>query len=100
MVDGLSKSRSWGITNITTIGLGEDLTLKNIFGYRRYKQLSRYDFDGTALPLLDQVTPDGWSANLRQISEELQLQGKALDGKLDFTVGGFLLWQKSPSPQR
>lgn len=100
-VDGLSKARGWGITNITTLNLGENLTLKNIFGYRRYKQLSRYDYDGTALPLLDQVTPDGWwSVNLRQISEELQLQGKALDDKLDFTVGGFLLWQKSPSPQR
>lgn len=99
-VDGLSKSRGWGLTNITTVDLSDDLTFKNIFGYRRYKQLSRYDFDGTALPLLDQVTPDGWSVNLRQISEEAQLQGKALDGKLDFTVGGFFLWQKSPSPQR
>lgn len=98
-VDGLSKTRSWGITNVTTLNLADDLTVKNIFGYRRYKQLSRYDLDGTVLPLLDQTTPDGWSVNLRQISEELQLQGKALDGKLDFTIGGFLLWQKSPSPQ-
>ena len=98
-VDGLSRARSWGVTNITTFNLSDDLTLKNIFGYRRYKQLSRYDFDGTVFPLLDQITPNGWSANLRQITDEVQLQGKALDGKLDFTVGGFFLWGKSPKPQ-
>ena len=100
-VDGVSLTRSWGITNVTSYTLSDNLTIKNIFGYRRLKQLSRYDLDGTVLPLLDQITPDGdWSVNLRQISEELQLQGSALDGKLDFTVGGFLLWQNTPSPQR
>ena len=101
MVDGLSKSRGWGITNISTLEISDNLTLKNIFGFRRYKQLSRYDMDGTAYPLLDQVTPDGdWSVNLQQISNETQLQGKAFDGALDFTLGAFVLWSKSPSPQR
>ena len=99
-VDATSKSIGWGITNISTVNINDNLTLKNIFGYRRYKQLSRYDMDGTAFPLLDQVTPDGhWSTNLRQISNETQLQGKAFDGALDFTVGTFFLWSKSPKPQ-
>ena len=101
IVDGISKARGWGITNISTFEISDNLTLKNIFGYRRYKQLSRYDYDGTAYPLLDQVTPDGdWSVNLRQISNETQLQGKAFDGALDYTLGAFVLWSKSPSPQR
>ncbi len=100
-VDGVSRTRSYGITNVSTLEIAPSTTIKNIFGYRRFKQLSRYDLDGTVLPLLDQTTPDGnWGANLRQITEELQLQGKGLDGKLDYTVGGFLLSQKSPSPQR
>ncbi|HEY4545220.1 MAG TPA: TonB-dependent receptor [Pedomonas sp.] len=99
-VDGLSRTRSWGITNITEFELNDNLMFKNIFGLRRFKQLSRYDMDGTALPLLDQTTPDGWSSNLRQITEELQLQGSALDGKLDFTLGGFLLWEKTPDVQK
>ena len=100
-VDGVSRSRGYGITNISTYKISDDLTLKNIFGYRRFKQMSRYDMDGTAFPLLDQVTPDGdWSTNLRQISNETQLQGKLFDGALDFTVGTFFLWSKSPSPQR
>jgi len=100
-VDGVARSRGWGITNISTLGISDNLTLKNIFGYRRFKQMSRYDMDGTAYPLLDQVTPDGyWAANLRQISNETQLQGKAFDGALDFTIGAFVLWSKSPSPQR
>lgn len=99
-VDGLSRTRSWGITNITEFQLTDDLLVKNIFGLRRVKQISRYDLDGTALPLLDQITPDGWSTDLRQVTEELQLQGSALDGKLDFTLGGFLLWEKTPNPQK
>ena len=99
-VDGLSRTRSWGVTNITEFQLSDSLMIKNIFGVRRVKQVSRYDMDGTALPLLDQTTPDGWTTNLRQITEELQLQGSALDDKLDFTLGGFLLWEKTPSPQQ
>ncbi len=99
-VDGVSKSRGWGITNISTLHISDNLTLKNIFGYRRYKALSRYDMDGTRFALLDQVTPDGhWSTNLRQISNETQLQGKAFDGALDFTIGAFALWSKAPQPQ-
>jgi len=98
-VDGLNHTKAWGITNISTIELTDSLTVKNIFGYRRFKQLTRYDMDGTALPLLDQTTPDGWTTNLQQVSDELQVQGKAFEDRLDFTVGGFLLDQKSPKPQ-
>ncbi|MGH6997776.1 MAG: TonB-dependent receptor plug domain-containing protein, partial [Phenylobacterium sp.] len=98
-VDGLNKVRAWGFTNISTLALADEVSLKNIFGYRRFKQRSRYDLDGVALPLLDQTTPDGWMNNLRQITEELQVQGRLLDDTLDFTIGTFLLWQKAPSPQ-
>ncbi|WP_040715152.1 TonB-dependent receptor [Caenibius tardaugens] len=99
-VDAVSKAIGWGITNISTFNISDNLTLKNIFGYRRFKQNSRYDMDGTAFPLLDQITPDGhWATNLRQISNETQLQGQALDGALDFTLGAFLLWSSSPKPQ-
>lgn len=100
-VDGVSRTRGWGITNISTFNITDDLLVRNMFGFRRFKQMSRYDMDGTSMPLLDQVTPDGdWSANIRQISNELQIQGNALDGRLDFTIGGFLLWQKSIGEQR
>ncbi|HLU92287.1 MAG TPA: TonB-dependent receptor, partial [Pedomonas sp.] len=99
-VDSRSKTVSWGITNVTELELNDNLSVKNIFGVRRFKQLSRYDLDGTVFPLLDQITPDGhWSSNELQISEELQLQGKALDEKLDFTLGGFLSWGKTPDSQ-
>lgn len=99
-VDGLNRVRSWGFTNITTLELSDDLSIKNVLGYRRFKLLSRYDMDGVALPLLDQTTPDGWMSNLRQITEEFQIHGKALDGALDFTLGAFLLWQNAPERQK
>lgn len=100
-VDGVSRMRSLGITNISTYHVTDDILIRNIFGFRRYKQMSRYDYDGFSSVILDQITPDGlWSTNIRQISDELQVQGSALDGRLDFTVGAFVLWQKSIGEQR
>lgn len=98
-VDGLNQVRAWGFTNISSFDVSDHLSLKNIFGYRRFKQLSRYDLDGVALPLLDQTTPSEWMSNLRQITEEFQVRGSVLDNALDFTLGTFLLWQESPEPQ-
>lgn len=76
--------RNFGITNRTEIDIG-DLTLKNIIGYREQTFLNLSDLDGFAAALLPAVQ----EARPRQFSEELQLQGKAFDGKLNFTLGGF-----------
>jgi iron complex outermembrane receptor protein len=101
--DTIAKNelKASGFSNITTLDLGENLTLKNILGYRRVKQLNRFDFDGTPLTLLNfdicqaaaQCNPQNpdepWSLNVKQWSEELQLQGSALDDRLTYTIGLF-----------
>jgi iron complex outermembrane receptor protein len=88
----IDKIYSWGIANITRFDVSDDITLKNIAAYREFKQLQRYDLDGTSEPLIQFDTPNGWSAYVAQYTEEPQIQGKSLDGKLDWTLGGFLLF--------
>ena len=91
-VPGLDVSVSSGATDIATWNIDDNLTLKNIFGYREYKLLNRADGDGTALPLLDFTTPGGWNTWTAQYSEELQLQGKSFDDRFVWTVGDFALY--------
>lgn len=98
---GIDRKRSWGISNVTTWELSDALTIKNVFGYRRFKQLNRFDYDGSALVILNFDTcataaachprdgGPGWTLNIKQVSEELQLQGQLLDNRLKFIVGVF-----------
>jgi len=114
-VDTFQYVRTWGLTNTTDLELNDQLTLRNIVSYQRLKSSYSYDGDGTPLQQYDNngtVYPDfpvpglaeygiatgGYrnAANnpyprdyIKQITEELQLQGKVLDDKLVFTLGGF-----------
>ncbi|MFZ4604594.1 MAG: TonB-dependent receptor, partial [Caulobacterales bacterium] len=81
--DGLSKAENSAVTNITTFDLG-GVTLKNIFGFRKMKTRDLLDLDGTAAPVLE----TDQKVDVEQISNEVLLNGKALDAKLDWTVGG------------
>lgn len=60
-------------------------TLKSLTGYRHYEASSREDYDGTPFEILRGFVPYRYN----QFSEELQLAGSALDGKLKYVVGGF-----------
>jgi iron complex outermembrane receptor protein len=89
---GLDKTISQGITDIFRWDIADGLTFKNIAAYREYRQLQRWDLDGTPLPLIEYNTPGGWSNRVSQYTEEAQIQGKALNDRLDWTVGGLLLF--------
>jgi Outer membrane receptor proteins, mostly Fe transport len=114
-VDAFSKIRSFGVINTTTIELSDDLTLKNIVSYQELTDNYAVDQDGTpiqqyelnqnagvptgaipglseyGLPLFGYTRPVGDLPrdDIGQVTEELQLQGYALDHKLDYTVGFF-----------
>jgi iron complex outermembrane receptor protein len=88
----LLKLDSLGITDIARWDVSDNLTIRNILGYREFKLLTRYDSDGTALPILGQVTPSGWANDLAQYTEELQFQGKSLNDSLVWVVGAFGLY--------
>jgi iron complex outermembrane receptor protein len=90
---GIGKDYFYGLTNTTIWNINDDLTLKNVAAARIFKQLSSNDDNSSPLPILnigDPINNNGWSDNSVQYTEEIQLQGKALDEKLSWVLGGFL----------
>jgi iron complex outermembrane receptor protein len=75
------------LSNITTADLATDLQLKNIFGFTSLRSFDGAEFDGTSYDI-DQRNLGGDDSRYRQISEEIQLNGKILQGRLSY-VGGF-----------
>jgi iron complex outermembrane receptor protein len=98
-LDAIAKTWSWGFTDIAALNLGSDTTLKNIFGYREYKNLTRIDSDGSDLPILQTTTPTGWNEDLAQYTNEVNGHAKLLDGKLDITAGNFFLFSHPTGQQ-
>jgi iron complex outermembrane receptor protein len=99
-------AKSTFVINTTEIELGSDLLLKNIFMYNRSWSDEKNDYDGGPFPLISvqgNLTPDlttqtdegRFYNRAKQFSEELQLQGKAFDGRLDFTLGLYYINQKN-----
>ncbi|HTJ63841.1 MAG TPA: OmpA family protein [Alphaproteobacteria bacterium] len=91
----IGKDYFYGFTDIATWDITDTLSLKNIAAARVFKQLSVDDFSSIGLPLAIFGFPGnnhGWNNNEVQYTEELQLSGKALNDRLDWRVGGFLLF--------
>lgn len=78
--------KTTGLSNTTQIEVG-DFTLKNIIARRTAYVSAFTNTDGSAMALLNASSV----TNIRQLSEELQLQGNLLDGKLQTIIGGFYL---------
>jgi iron complex outermembrane receptor protein len=82
------------VTNNTTFEINDNLNIKNVFGYAKTKRRFEYDNDANFLPSLQAgggLTGGNQleTRHTRIISEELQLQGKAFDNRLTYTLGGF-----------
>jgi len=89
----IGKDYFYGFTDNARWDVADNLTIKNIASARVTKTLATGDDSGTALPILgvgDVNNPHGWMDNSVQYTEELQLQGKALNDKLNWVVGGYL----------
>ena len=73
---------------LATIGwdIAPGLTIKSLTGYQRVNNDAQADLDGTIAPLYDiGDTPTLTTA----FSQELQVNGKLLDDRLNFVAGGF-----------
>ncbi len=99
------KAKNAYVINTTEVEVSDDVTLKNIFGYNDSKSDDGFDYDGSPYHFFEtqgtltadevKVVPtNGFEREIRQISNELQLQGTAMDGRLDFVVGGYYLHQR------
>lgn len=84
------RSHNWGVTDIMTWNATDAVTLKNIFGYRRNKTGIANDYSGTSIPILrSQPFSGDFATDMEQTSDELQLQLKAADDKLNWIAGAY-----------
>lgn len=88
------RGKDWMLTNTTQYELNSNLTLKNIFGASRSDVVSAQPQLGAPFITISTSNPVsgevGNELHVRSVSNELQLQGTALDDALNFIVGGYL----------
>ena len=122
--NSFQRTKTWGITNTSTLNLNEELTLRNIISYQRFKTSYAADSDGTIFQFDDgdpreypapgvvTLPGDGTPVtylnssptrvprdHIKVFTEELQLQGDLFDRLLTFTVGGFYYDQRPAGAQ-
>ena len=97
-VNEFDYMRTWGVTNTTRYEFTPQLAIRNIASYASFKDGYSLDGDGTTAPQYDtgangvsNLTPRDY---FRTVTEELQLQGAALEDNLNYTVGGFYYLQQ------
>jgi iron complex outermembrane recepter protein len=122
-VDDFQRTKTWGVSDTLSYELSDQLTLRNIISYQRFKSFFSADTDGTVLQQYDYnptIYPEPGQATLpgvgtpitylnassntlpqdyyKLFTEELQLQGSMLNNKLIFTAGGFYYNQTPAGP--
>ncbi len=97
------RAKNLFVSNSTEIEIGENAKIKNIFSYMDGKattpgNLAGGPFGGLWLFKLAGInatgTPGGQTFNSETFSNELQVQGEAADGRLNYTAGVFFSKQK------
>src|SRR3546814_3853842 len=66
------RFKSKGVINTTTLNITNNISLKNIFSYRKFDISRGFDLDGTTLQILDVINPFKGYTKLR--TEEVQLR--------------------------
>ncbi len=84
-----SNIDSWGVSSVSTYELTPDLEIKSITAYRALTGAFGRDIDNSPFSF-DQTS---FVLDQDQISQEIQLIGNFLDGRLNYTVGGFAFFE-------
>ncbi|MEM6474809.1 MAG: TonB-dependent receptor [Pseudomonadota bacterium] len=82
----LADVDQWGITGEIQIPLGDNADLIYIGSYRDFESVESYDTDFSGLDYFD---VDNLLTEITTQTHELRIQGEALDGALQWLVGGF-----------
>ncbi|MFM5885394.1 MAG: TonB-dependent receptor [Novosphingobium sp.] len=89
-LDQFSQTEYWQVINQTSIDLTSKLKLRNIVSYSQFRNHYGYDYDATVFPLAGQSSRAFPTNAPNYFTEELQLQGTALDDAVTFSLGGYL----------
>jgi iron complex outermembrane receptor protein len=90
-VDGRVHFKGWGVSGQADIDLTDALQLVSISAYRQYR--SQFSNDDDLSPLAHSL--GSGDLTFHSFSQELRLNGSALDDTLQYTVGGFYMDQRS-----
>lgn len=85
-VDGRERIQSWGVSGTIDYDLTGNLSLKSITAYRHFNRNGSVDLDGTPYAIIDYPL---LRADDHQFSEEAQLAGDFLDGRLKSIAGAY-----------
>lgn len=95
---------TWGTIgwDVGRLGPLDGLELKSITSWRQQRPRGRDDMDMTQFPVIQLGSAGGGVLNgepgfQQQISQEFQVTGSALDGRLNFVAGYFVFWEKGTS---
>lgn len=92
-LDSLNDIKNNFVSNATEYEVNSNLRIKNILGYNEVYSYQPTDIDGSPFMSLsngDETRSYGYQYNTRQVSNEFQLSGMALDESLDYIVGVYL----------
>lgn len=85
-----SRADAWGVGITTEYDISDATTIKSITAWRDVNTESVSDNDGTPYVLTGGLREgDGNIISQSQFTQELQLSTKALDGRLEFILGGY-----------
>jgi iron complex outermembrane receptor protein len=80
--------REWGVSGQLDYTINDNLNLTSITAYRDWRVLRNQDIDFSGI---DRAYRDGYRNQFKNFTQELRLQGRAFDDRLDWLVGGFYL---------
>lgn len=86
-ISNYDNVEAWSVTSNTVAELSDALTFKAILNYREVNSQTQIDLDSTQIRRI--LTSEAQSADLQHHSVELQLQGEALEDRLQWVLGGF-----------
>lgn len=89
--DTYSDIKVWSSALTAEWNVTDDMTLKSISSYRKVDALFAVDYDHTPINVA-YLSPDTFTQ--RQFTQELQLLGSALDGRLDYLFGLYYFKEK------
>ncbi len=88
-----SDVKDWGFSGELNYDLG-GATLTSITSYRDWKVERGQDADFNNLDILNRAGDGNYDQAFKTFTQELRLQGEALDGRLDWLVGGYFANEK------